>query len=315
MEIANRIKEFPLTYELWKDWAETYDGTFKKFPEIMILDWNDEMIIEHFVELVEIIPFACIFSIDDVLKKIKSSKSFKEVSKKWLVSLEDIESSIDNLVEKYELPSEFKDLMLSNTTNYIDAKVKLLILGIYAHRDPEINKGFSFQIFFENYKKRSRETAKNLIENKVLALSLKRSINKQLKYFREHPSKRNEINRFRENLSGQKLNAQRYVDATFWAIENMSQIVMGKDKAKSFIRSTLITQDCREIIRQIPINAITNYPKREIYRDFFDYLITFMKEEEGLMYEDEYNIKPLRGYDNYKDYKENKVKIIFGLTK
>lgn len=314
--IEDRIKDFPMTYKFWTGLAEKFNKTLNESPDIMSLPWNDEMIVENYEELMYIIPFACIFDLANVKKKIESSASLKVISDNWYISINDIETSIEKLAEKYKLPKEVIDFMLYITTVYIDMKVIWLILNIYKDLNPEIGKEFSFRIYFRNFKKRLRETAKNSERNMKFSLNLLKSVTEQSDYNRKHPAHRNGVNKFKENLNDQSLNADRLIDTIFFMNEKALQITMGEKKAQSFTRSTLFSQDCHEIIRMIPIDFIfENHSKREVYRDFYDYLLTFMKKEKGLVNEDEYNDDPDSTYDTYKDYSENKVKIIFGLTK
>jgi hypothetical protein len=187
--ISTRLNIYPETYKSWTNLANIFNDTIKEFPELMKLDWNNEVIIRFYHELNEIIPFACLFSLSTIKEKIASSESLMEISKKWFISIENIENSIDNLVFKY--PELNKDDLLFNTTNYITAKISWRIFMMQIGLNPEIPKDFSFKRYFENYRKRIRETPKNKIKAIGTVSRIGNSMVEQVKYNKQNPQNKN----------------------------------------------------------------------------------------------------------------------------
>lgn len=309
-------EKYPGTFEYWKFLSLNYDKVLKRNPEIMSLDWNDEVIIKYYFTLIEIIPFGCIFSVSAVQAKIESSKWLNEINEKWMFSLEKIEESADKLVNKHQ---EFiGDNLLFSSISYTNLKITVLLKDIHAGLVSGKSTRFNSKIFLENSRKRRKETPKEILEKYNIVLGINKSMYLQTSFDIQNFFTENGV--CSENIENQKSLSNRVVDVVTSGMERELNSIFDEKKTKSLMRSIFVSQDGREIIRLIPIMTLTKYPKREVYRDFFNYLITFMKETEGLLNEDEYedyekDVNAQFSYDNYKDYKENKVKIIFGLTK
>ncbi len=98
------------------------------------------------------------------------------------------------------------------------------------------------------------------------------------------------------------------------------QKLFGDEKGVRKLFSLLPGGKQREILRQIPLHLLANYNQRELFRDLFNFLRVFAIDE-NLLSEEDYqeNVGLSKNeeefpYRSYKDYMENKAKIIFGLT-
>ncbi len=315
-KILSKYKLYPLTHEYLSHWIDQKDYALKEEPNFLYANWNEPIIVENYMsELIHTIPFYCQFPNISLFDKMMESKFLKSLEF-WVISFEEIEQCVDILVQKY--PELKKDETLLITSLYVNLKCSSEVFQIIClyHKDIKLN----IKNYYENLKKRTKETPKNVVNSKTLIKDFTIAMMGEVALIKNDDIPKDKLYTFDNLFESNKLSAKSITDNLSMFILLVYQKIFGNEEGPRKMFSILPGGKHREIIRQIPLHLLANYKQRELHRDLFNFLYVFATGEKLLSEEDykdkeglEKNKKGVP-YKSYKDYMENTAKIIFGLT-
>ena len=315
-QLLLKYQVYPLTHQYLSKWmADTERALFQE-ADFLNEEWSDIGILEeNMAELLEVFPFYCQFPPSYFFEKATNSKLFKTL-KGWIIPFEELENSVDVLVQKY--PELNKDQLLLITSLYLNLKCTSEVFQIICFYHPEIK--FDIKNYYENLKRRLKETPNNIEKSTAQIADFTIGMIGEV-FSRENPSiPKDRLYTLENPLDSQKTSAKSITDNFFMSFLLVFQRLLGNEEGARMLFSYLPGGKQREILRMIPLHQLKKYNQRELYRDLFVYLSVFAKDEklyDARGYEQAFESagdKVEFPYISYKDYMENKAKIIFGLT-